>query len=118
MSSGSQSNPLSKTVSPTSLLAQESRKTAHLSDELKKNRKRAANRASAMKSRYRKLVILEELQKRESEIQSTNDAMRRENDALRTAISQLNACLEMGVTSNDAATSSNDMIRGEYTSSS
>ncbi len=56
-------------------------------EEAKRERRRAANRRSARKSRYREMVMLEELQKSVHELTVKNNALRQENDALRRGIS-------------------------------
>eukprot|EP00568_Trieres_chinensis_P013521 CAMPEP_0183305994 /NCGR_PEP_ID=MMETSP0160_2-20130417/10555_1 /TAXON_ID=2839 ORGANISM="Odontella Sinensis, Strain Grunow 1884" /NCGR_SAMPLE_ID=MMETSP0160_2 /ASSEMBLY_ACC=CAM_ASM_000250 /LENGTH=166 /DNA_ID=CAMNT_0025469289 /DNA_START=115 /DNA_END=615 /DNA_ORIENTATION=- len=52
-------------------------------DAEKKERRLAANRKSAHKSRYRKMVYLEEMKKTENEMKIKNEALEKENEALR-----------------------------------
>lgn len=59
------------------------------SDEEKRERRLAANRRSALKSRYRKMVLLDELQKTESELKAKNESIRRENMVIRAELAAL-----------------------------
>eukprot|EP00957_Ditylum_brightwellii_P107500 8202362-Ditylum_brightwellii.AAC.1 len=66
-------------------------------DERKRQRRLDANRRSAQKSRYRKLVLLNELQQSVSEMTSAHALLSEENGALRdqlAIISQLYECGE------------------------
>ena len=61
------------------------------SDEERANKRRrerrlAANRLSALKSRYRKSVMLEELQKTKNSLSQKNEALRKENELIRAQV--------------------------------
>jgi hypothetical protein len=53
-------------------------------EEMKREKRRAANRRSALKSRYREMVMLEELQRNTRELSVHNAALRQENESLRS----------------------------------
>ena len=53
-------------------------------DETKREKRRAANRRSALKSRYRETVMLEELQRNSEELAHQNSELRQENETLRS----------------------------------
>ena len=72
---------------------EKARKPSPSSDEERAKKRRrerrlAANRLSALKSRYRKSVMLEELQKTKNSSSQKNEALRKENEFIR---SQVNA---------------------------
>ena len=58
-------------------------------DEIKREKRRAANRRSARKSRYRELVMLDELQRNAGGLSAQNSALRQENESLRNLISTM-----------------------------
>jgi hypothetical protein len=53
-------------------------------EEMKREKRRAANRRSALKSRYRETVMLEELQRNTQELSVQNSTLRQENETLRS----------------------------------
>lgn len=53
-------------------------------EEVKREKRRAANRRSALKSRYRETVMLEELQRNSQELSVQNSTLRQENETLRS----------------------------------
>jgi hypothetical protein len=53
-------------------------------EEIKREKRRVANRRSALKSRYRETVMLEELQRNTSELSVQNATLRQENESLRS----------------------------------
>lgn len=53
------------------------------SDDERKERRRAANRRSARKSRYRETVVLDELQKTVAQLAKQNESLRADNEAFR-----------------------------------
>ena len=54
-----------------------------------KERRRVANRRSAQKSRFREMVVMEELQKRVDELSKQNEALRVENINFRREMAKL-----------------------------
>jgi hypothetical protein len=58
-------------------------------DEEKREKRRAANRRSALKSRYRETVMLEELQRNTRELSVQNDTLRQENESLRSLAARI-----------------------------
>jgi hypothetical protein len=55
----------------------------------RKEKRREANRRSARKSRYRETVMIDELHRRNQELNDMNAALRRENQSLKCTISQM-----------------------------
>lgn len=53
-------------------------------EETKREKRRAANRRSALKSRYRETVMLEELQRSTEELSVQNSTLRQDNESLRS----------------------------------
>jgi hypothetical protein len=53
-------------------------------EEMKREKRRAANRRSALKSRYRETVMLEELQRNTQELSVQNSSLRQENETLKS----------------------------------
>jgi hypothetical protein len=58
-------------------------------EEMKREKRRAANRRSALKSRYRETVMLEELQRNTSELSVQNATLRQENESLRSLATRI-----------------------------
>jgi hypothetical protein len=58
-------------------------------EEMKREKRRAANRRSALKSRYREMVMLEELQRNTSELSVQNATLRQENESLRSLVTTI-----------------------------
>ena len=70
-------------------LAPRGRKLKNSTDEEKHQRRLASNRKSAFKSRYRKKVIIEELQKKKQHLIMQIETIRRQNLLLNQIISEL-----------------------------
>jgi bZIP transcription factor len=73
----------------------ENGKGSHLCDEERKERRRAANRKSARKSRFRESILLDELQKTVSQLSKQNDDLRADNDAFKRELILLRSLIEM-----------------------
>ena len=58
-------------------------------DETKREKRRAANRRSARKSRYREMVMLEELQRHSQSLTDRNSMLKMQNGELRELIRML-----------------------------
>lgn len=56
---------------------------------MKREKRRAANRRSALKSRYREMVMLEELQRNTSELSVQNATLRQDNESLRSLVTTI-----------------------------
>mmetsp|Transcript_12662 Transcript_12662/g.29391 ORF Transcript_12662/g.29391 Transcript_12662/m.29391 type:complete len:178 (-) Transcript_12662:1440-1973(-) len=69
-------------------------KAPRASDEERKERRRAANRRSAQKSRYREMVLMDELQKTVSELTKRNAMLREENEAFRRDVAVLKGVVQ------------------------
>ena len=55
-------------------------------EEIKREKRRAANRRSARKSRYREVVMMEELQRDVKRLTNRNEELKLENGQLRDAL--------------------------------
>lgn len=53
-------------------------------EEMKREKRREANRRSARKSRYREIVMLEELQRSSRDLSTKNSSLLQENESLRS----------------------------------
>eukprot|EP00541_Cyclophora_tenuis_P002747 CAMPEP_0116553744 /NCGR_PEP_ID=MMETSP0397-20121206/7213_1 /TAXON_ID=216820 /ORGANISM="Cyclophora tenuis, Strain ECT3854" /LENGTH=112 /DNA_ID=CAMNT_0004078841 /DNA_START=892 /DNA_END=1230 /DNA_ORIENTATION=+ len=69
-------------------------KSPSASDEERKERRRAANRRSAQKSRYREMVLMDELQKTVAELTKRNAMLKEENEAFRRDLVLLKGVME------------------------
>ena len=63
-------------------------------DDERKERRRAANRRSARKSRYRESVITNELQKSIVNLVKQNDELRAANEAIRQEVAALQSIMD------------------------
>jgi bZIP transcription factor len=80
--------PLSRICSPTRCFSTDTinmtrSKGPCASDDERKERRRAANRRSARKSRFRETVVMEELQKTVAQLAKQNESLRADNEAFR-----------------------------------
>ena len=73
-------------------------------EELKREKRRASNRRSAHKSRYREMVMMDEYQRRAELLSKENDALKRENEIIRQIMTLLN-------TSQNIAPTAPQMVR-------
>lgn len=69
-------------------------KSPRASEEERKERRRAANRRSAQKSRYREMVLMDELQKTVSELTKRNAVLKDENEAFRRDLALLKGIMQ------------------------
>lgn len=82
------STTTTKAMTTISAVARKS-KAPCASEEERKERRRAANRRSAQKSRYREMVLMEELQKTVTDLSKRNSSLKDENDAFRRDLALL-----------------------------
>lgn len=85
------------------------------SDDERKERRRAANRRSARKSRYRETVVLDELQKTVAQLAKQNESLRADNEACRRDVLVLQSLIANRKTQQLEMVSSKWLLRGTST---